>query len=561
MDKKESRFEKIKKFFSPDINVYNYRGTNLMNIDPYDSKTMSNLPNNYLQQRYNRYLMNYVSDNNFLFNRNKFQANRTALFYDYELMDCDPIISSVLDLYAEETVVRNELGKIVTIEHSNDKIKKILDNLFYDILNIEYNLLGWVRNLVKYGDHFLKLNVVERIGVIDVIPISVYDINREENFNPKTSKLDVTFKLTSNIIGTGDFNFFEVAHFRLFSDNNYIPYGKSLIEGGRRTWKQLNLMEDAMLIYRIMRAPQKRVFKIDVGNLPNNEVQQYINNITSQIKQVPYIDQNTGDYNLYYNTQNIVEDFVIPVRGDSATSIDTLQSGEYSAIEDIEYLKNKMLAAFRVPKGFLTFDEAIGAKATLAQEDLRFQRTVERIQKIVESELIRIAKIHLYLQGFDSFNDLNFTLKLNNPSIIYEQEKLELWKSKVDLANSFKEQKMVDSDWVYKNVYKFNDDEIKKYKETLINDCKFEHRLQQILNEGNDPNETEMNVDSEGTVRDADDPSNIYVKGKDSRWDDNEVKNDTKIDIKNNKDKDLHDTNLDKSDIKSSYNNGGPLGV
>ena len=279
-----------------------------------------------------------------------------------------------------------------------------------------------------------------------------------------------------------------MAHFRLLSDSNYLPYGKSQVEGARKIFKQLTLMEDAMLIHRIMRAPEKRVFKLDIGNIPPAEVDNYMQQVINKMKKAPVVDESTGDYNLKYNMQNITEDFFLPVRGgDSGTSIDSLPGLTYEATEDIEYLKNKLLASLRIPKAFLGYEEQIGSKATLAAEDVRFARTIERIQRITLSELTKIAIVHLYSQGYTDSDLVNFELDLTNPSTIYEEEKIELWNNKTSLASSMLSDGIVSTEWIYKNVFGFTEEEIKHEDEQIIFDYKQKFRREQIEQEGNDP--------------------------------------------------------------------------
>jgi hypothetical protein len=294
--------------------------------------------------------------------------------------------------------MKDDFGDVLRISSNNDNTKKILHNLFYDVLNIEFNLWPWVRNMCKYGDLYLKLDVTEEIGVMNVTPLSAYEIIREEGMDIE-NPYHVQFKQ----LGGGNIVYenFEIAHFRLLTDSNFLPYGRSMIEGGRKVWKQLTLMEDAMLIHRIMRAPEKRIFKIDVGNIPPNEVDNYMQKIINQMRKTPYVDQQTGDYNLKFNMQNMLEDYFLPVRGgQSGTEIDTLAGMEFTGIDDIEYLRNKMMAALKVPKAFIGYEEGVSGKATLAAEDIRFARTIERIQRIVISELHKIAIIHLAAQGY-----------------------------------------------------------------------------------------------------------------------------------------------------------------
>ena len=425
------------------------------------------------------------------------KSMRLNLFKDYESMDTDAIISSALDIYADESTMKSEYGDVLEIITDDENVKNILHNLFYDIINIEFNLWPWIRNMCKYGDFFLQLEIDEKYGVTNVIPLSVYDTSRIEGLDPENpayvkylieqTTTEHRYKAETSSTRT-ELENYEVAHFRLLSDSNYLPYGKSQIEGGRKIWKQLSLMEDAMLIHRIMRAPEKRIFKLDIGNIPPAEVDNYMQQVINKMKKAPVVDEVTGDYNLKYNMQNITEDFFLPVRGgDSGTSIESLPGLTYEATEDIEYLKNKLLASLRIPKAFLGYEEGIGGKATLAAEDVRFARTIERIQRITLSELTKIAIVHLYSQGYQDSDLVNFELNLTNPSTIYEQEKIELWNSKTSLAESMMREGIISTNWIYKNIFGFTTEEIEQQDEEIAFDYKQKFRRSQIENEGNDP--------------------------------------------------------------------------
>jgi hypothetical protein len=416
-----------------------------------------------------------------------YQQVRREVFRDYDAMDQDPIIASALDIYADESTLKNEFGDTLTIVSDNERVQEILQNLFYDILNIEFNLWPWTRNMCKYGDFFLGLEIAEGKGIVNVMPHSVYNTERMEMIDPSNPHV-VKFKIMEDPNGKQEYEDFEIAHFRLLSDTNWLPYGKSMIENGRRLWKQLSLMEDAMLIHRIMRAPEKRVFKIDIGTIPPNEVDNYMQRIINKMKKVPFLDKNTGDYNLKYNMQNLTEDFYLPVRGgDSGTSIDNIGGLEYTSIEDIDYLKGKLFSALKIPKAYLGYEENINGKATLAAEDVRFARTIERIQKTLVSELTKIAVIHLYAQGIQDSEMLNFELALVNPSTIYEQEKVNLWSEKVRLAQDIAGLNMLSKDWVYDNIFKIPTSEKEEQQIKVINDLKDRFRYNSIENEGNDP--------------------------------------------------------------------------
>ena len=422
---------------------------------------------------------------------------RLGLFKDYESMDDDGIIGSALDIYADESTMKSEYGSVLEIQTENENIKAILHNLFYDILNIEFNLWPWVRNMCKYGDFFLHLEINEKYGITNVAPLSAYDVARVEGLDPENPHYvkfiieqgtNESSAYTTSKPHQSELENFEVAHFRLLSDSNFLPYGKSMVEQARKTWKQLTLMEDAMMIHRIMRAPEKRVFQIDIGNIPPAEVDNYMQKILNKMKKTPIIDQATGEYNLKYNMQNITEDFFLPVRGgDSGTRIESLPGLSYEAVEDIDYLKNKLLAALRVPKAFIGYEESLGSKATLAAEDVRFARTIERIQRITISELTKIAIVHLYAQGYQDADLVDFELDLTNPSTIYETEKVELWNSKTQLASSMLQDGIVSTEWIYKNVFNFTDDKIKEMDNQIVFDYKQKFRRAQIESEGNDP--------------------------------------------------------------------------
>jgi intein/homing endonuclease len=704
--------------------------------------------------------------------------------------NCDPIVSSVLDIYADESTIKDEFGKILTIKTSNSQIQEILENLFYDILNIEFNLWPWVRNMCKYGDFLLYLDIDSEYGIVNVIPLSVYETVRIEGEEPG-NPFSVRFEVQNDFlqIGKKDFDNYEIAHFRLLADTNFLPYGKclpntayvntehglqtintlkkgqnvwvwngssfelspikhvvesgtkeiievfttnrslqtsknhpilvwdevshrtvyklaenikigdflvvssnehlktteelderfakligfltgrswkildgsiifeetsnleinlkytellkefnqevisvyndletdisknripqwifsasqkskisfiegiqdavggvgidkwnhnkhfielpnemlirdlqqlllllnikvseisskeknthyhektavvkyyyisfyltekqfsqdkkydkflgkyvftepvtkiisldpaltydiqveslhsnfiangivvhnSMIEGGRRVWKQLQLMEDAMLVHRIMRAPDKRKFKIDIGNIPPNEVDNYMQRMIDKMKKTPLIDPKTGDYNLRYNMMNITEDFYLPVRGrDSGTEIETMQGLQFNAIEDIEYLRNKLMAAFKVPKAFIGYEEDLSGKATLAAQDVRFARTIEKIQRITVSELTKLAVIHLYVQGFRDAELVNFELSLPNSSTLYEQEKISIWKERFFLAQQMTggQATLLSQDWVYKHIFEMSDGQIEEQRKLILEDMK-----------------------------------------------------------------------------------------
>jgi hypothetical protein len=479
-----SFFGRLKKLFSTNAIVTVDKDGKRRVVDVEDRQMNTNFVN--LRDRYTKLQRSYFETHQGAQSMAYHQVRR-ELFRDYDAMDMDPIIGSALDIYADESTTKNEYGDVLQIKSTNENVREMLHNLFYDIMNVEFNLWPWIRNLVKYGDAFLALEIMPGKGIINVAPHSTYNVERLEGTDPNNPDY-VKYKIELDRFGKKEYEQYEMAHFRMLSDTNFLPYGKSMIEGARRIWKQLSLMEDAMLIHRIMRAPEKRVFKIDIGNIPPQEVDNYMQKIINKMKKTPFVDKNTGDYNLKYNIQNLTEDFFLPVRGsDSGTTIDNLQGLEYAAIEDIDYLKNKLFAALRVPKAYLSYDENVNGKATLAAEDVRFARTIERIQRTVVSELAKIAVVHLAANGIEDSEMTNFELSLTNASTIYEQEKVNLWSEKVRLAGDIKNLNMLSSDWAYHNVFGLSQDEIDMERAKVILDLKDRFRHTSIEQQGQDP--------------------------------------------------------------------------
>ena len=422
-------------------------------------------------------------------------------------MDEDPILCSALDIYADESTIKSTDGTLLNIYSSDDNIKLILHNLFYDILNVEFNLWTWVRNTCKYGDFYLILDLDEELGVKNVVPISSYDMSRIEGLNEENPNevffIYETAQSSSATSHKKQFENFEVAHFRLLTDTNFLPYGRSMLEPARKEYKRLSLMEDAMMIHRIMRAPQRRVYKISVGNLRPEEVDRYMQGIIAKTKKIPYVDERSGQYNLKFNLENMIEDIYIPVRGgDTETDVGTLDGmSNEGFIDDVDYIKNKMMAALKIPRAFLGYDENLEGKAVLAAEDVRFARTIERIQNIMVSELTKIAIVHLFTQGYQDSSLVDFDLKLNGPSIVYERQKIDILNEKMTLAANMKDSDLFSRKFIYDNAFTLTDDQQSDLQKELLADKMFMYRLEQIGTTGADPTQKKP----EDTKKDSED--------------------------------------------------------
>ena len=388
-----------------------------------------------------------------------YDTDRINSYQDFRSMDMSPEIAAALNIMRDECITRGEKGKILDIFSENSRVKTLLEDLFYNRLDVDFALKLWIRDLLKYGDFFLHLHVDKEEGIYDVMALPAEEIHREEGFEGRTD--DVRFRWET----TGDyFEDWQVAHFRLLEDTRKLPYGRSILDPARKLWKQLQLAEDSMLVYRITRAPERRVFYIDVGNLEHADVGQFIQQFQMQLKKQPIVDQRTGNINMKYNPMNVTEDYFIPMRADRSSRIETLPgASNLGDIQDIEYFQNKLFASLQVPKNYLNYGESLPGGSTLSQQDLRFSRTINTIQQAVLAELKRIANIHLYFNGFKDDID-NFTLTLTNPSTQQELLKLETMKARLEV---FKEMFSAEATspvsyvWAMENILGFSKSEIK----------------------------------------------------------------------------------------------------
>jgi hypothetical protein len=428
-----------------------------------------------LQAQQTFYLSNQWAkvENNMYSQAVYYEPTRLASVYDYESMEYTPEISAALDIYAEESTTTNEDGFILQIYSESKRIKGVLADLFNNTMDVNTNLAMWTRNTCKYGDNFVYLKLDPEKGVVGVQQLPNIEIERVESGmherraqsieNPTEHKaLHFTWK-NKNM----EFQSWEIAHFRLLGDDRKLPYGTSMLEKARRIWKQLLLSEDAMLIYRTSRAPERRIFKVFVGNMEDADVEAYVQRVANKFKRDQVVDQKTGNVDMRFNQMAVDQDYFVPVRDPAAPSpIDTLPGAQNLAeIADIEYIQKKLLTALRVPKAFLGFEEVVGDGKNLALQDIRFARTINRIQKSMLAELNKVAIIHLFLLGFEE-EIQNFTLGLTNPSTQADLLKIDVWKEKVllykdavsDPGNGIQP---VSSTWAKKHILGFSDEEIK----------------------------------------------------------------------------------------------------
>jgi len=422
------------------------------------------------------------------------EIDRRKSFEDFTTMQYSPEIASALDIYADESLTKNEYGEIIHVESDNEKIKMVLENLFNDILCVESNLWTWTRNTCQFGNHFLLLDIQPNRGVVGYLPIKVDEIRREEAYDGQISSVKFYWD-TNNIT----FDNWQIAHFRLLSDLQREPYGTSALEAGRLVWKQLQLAEDSMLIYRITRAPERRIFYIDVGNINPEDVAEFIKGIKDEIKRTPSVNMASGNMDFKYNPMAIDEDFFIPRRGEKNTEIETLPgASNLDEIADIEYMQQKLYTSLKVPKAYFSDESDIRAKATLAGQDFRFARTINRMQQAMLATLNQIAVLHLYALGFREKEQLtSFELELTNPSTMSEIEKIDLWDKKGTVFKNLWDESTlspISYVWGAREILGFTDDQIK----VILNQQFLEGKIKLQIETVSQPDLGDMSMDMGG---------------------------------------------------------------
>jgi hypothetical protein len=402
---------------------------------------------------------------------------RVERYIDFDQMEYMPEIASALDIYADEMTTYSDLRPMLNIRCSNEEIKAVLQNLYSKVLNVEYNLFGWARTMCKYGDFFLYLDMDDKFGVQSVLSLPITEVERLEG-QDSTNPNYIQYQWNSAGM---TFENWQIAHFRVLGNDKHSPYGTSILDPARRIFRQLTLVEDAMMAYRVIRSSERRLFKIDVGGIPPNDIEQYMEKIVSNLKRHSVVDQQTGRVDLRYNPMSIEEDYFIPVRPGSATEVTNLAGGQNTAaVEDVKYLRDKLFAALKIPQPYLSMGEgAAEDKTTLAQKDIRFARTIQRLQRVIIHELEKVGIIHLYTLGFRGDDLINFKLALNNPSKIAEMQEIEFWKAKFDIAASATEG-YFSRRWVTEHIFGMSNEEFVRNQREIYYDRKYDASLQQV---------------------------------------------------------------------------------
>jgi len=430
-------------------------------LDNYSAKFKSASGQSFKKTEYGQkgnYTANYMAN-----------QNRADRYVDFDQMEYTPEIASALDIYADEITTSTEITPLLNIKTHDEEIKIELDYLFHQVLNIEFNIFGWARSLCKFGDFFLYLDIDEKEGIKYAIGLPSQEVERLEGEDPDNPNY---IQYQWNSAGLTLENW-QVAHFRILGNDRYTPYGTSVLEPARRIWRQLTLLEDAMMAYRIVRSPERRIFYIDVGNIPPQDVEQYIQRVMTQMKRNQIVDSKTGRVDLRYNPMSIEEDYFIPVRGGQSTKVESLPGGQFTGdIDDVKYLRDKLFSALKVPQSYLSQGEGADEdKTTLAQKDIRFARTVQRLQRSITAELEKIAIVHLFTRGYRGKDLTSFKISLNNPSKLAQLQELETWRTKFEIASGATEG-FFSKRWISKNIFNLSDGEILRNDREMFSDKK-----------------------------------------------------------------------------------------
>ena len=406
--------------------------------------------------------------------------SRLTRYADFDQMEYMPELASALDIYADEMTTFNVYNRMLRIQCPDEEIKQILETLYYKVLNLEFNLFGWARTMCKYGDFYLYLDIDADMGIKNAIGLPSREIERIEG---QDKNIPNYIQYQWNSAGV-TFENWQVAHFRILGNDKFAPYGTSVLDPARRIWRQLMLLEDAMMAYRIVRAPERRVFYVDVGNIPAPDIEQFMQRFITSMKRNQVVDPDTGRVDLRYNPMSVEEDYFIPTRGDVKTEIQSLPGGTYTGdIDDVKYLRDKLFAAIKIPQSYMIRGEGGEEdKGALAQKDIRFARTVQRLQRSIVTELEKIGIIHLYTLGFRGDDLISFNLKLNNPSKISELQELETWDKKFAVAGNATEG-YFSKRWIAHNFFDISDEEFLRNQREIFYDRKIATELDQVAEE------------------------------------------------------------------------------
>lgn len=412
------------------------------------------------------------------------EATRRGRYKDFERMDDYPEISSAFDIYSDDATQEDIRGNLFKIETDDALLRKEAER-FIENVRLDKYIWDITRNVVKYGDAFME-NIISmknpKLGILKVKPLNPNYIYRVEDRAGNLEKYYQEIPRPGDPLGGGgesevldksrsiELNKLQITHFRRrTSDPNFYPYGKGVASAAIRTWRSLRLMEDAMLIYRLQRAPERRVFKIDVGNMPQSKSEAFMERIKAKFKKEKFYDSATGTVNERYNPMSVDEDFFVLNRNGKGTEIDVLPGAQnLGDIDDVKYWRDKVLAALKIPKDFIVEkDKSPERKANLSQLDVKFSKAVSRVQRDIELGIEDLLTLHLLLRGFSKKSTRQIKIKLCPPSDMNEKRRLELDEKKLSIVGMLQGLNLFPDDYIYKNYFDMSEGEISDIKEQM----------------------------------------------------------------------------------------------
>jgi hypothetical protein len=401
-------------------------------------------------------------------------------------MDEYPEVGAAFDIYADDCTQRDTHNRRWAVTANSQLTIKRVERLF-ETIKLDRFYWDITRNAVKYGDCFIELVMdlnnpkagIQRIKVLN----PNYIIRVENEYGYLTDFLqEIPQKNTgtwnsfgyqsttmekSSYIGL-DKN--QIVHFRMHtSDPKYYPYGKSIAAFAIRVFRSLKLMEDAMLIYRLSRAPERRIFYINVGSLPTAKAEAFMEKLKQKFKKEKFFDSTTGNINEKLNPMSLDEDYFVPHRGNNETKIDTLPGAQnLDKVDDVKYFRDKLLACLKIPKDFIVEqDKSPERKANLSQLDVKFARTIMRVQHEIEIGLETIAKRHLAILGFPQSEINSVKVKLPDPSDMFTKRRLDVDEQKTRVVQAVKGLMLFPDSYIYKEYFELTDREIESIKKEL----------------------------------------------------------------------------------------------
>ena len=410
------------------------------------------------------------------------ELNRKRRYDEYEKMDDYPEITAALDIYADDSTQKDLRNKRWKVESESIEAIEEVEKLF-ERIKLDKYYWDLVRGTCKFGDSFVEViangNSMED-GIRRIKVLNPYYIMRIEDkfgylktFIQEIPKTNTTGDWQSSNSSYIELDKNQIVHFRLqTSDPKYYPYGKSILSGAIRVFRSLKLMEDAMLVYRLSRAPERRIFYVDIGNLPAGKAEAFLETMKTRFKKEKFHNNNQVDGR--YNPLAVDEDFFIPVRGNQGTKVDTLKGAEnLGEVDDVKYFRDKLLATLKIPKDYIVeYDKSPERKANLSQLDVKFARVIQRIQDCVCMGFTDIARKHLSMVGYPLSITNKVRISLPSPSDVFIKRKLEIDEAKARVVQAVVGTGLFPMDHIYKEFYDMTDTEIEILKKELEKDQK-----------------------------------------------------------------------------------------